>query len=274
MLLSIMPYTYSYLWGGLLGGTIGALLGRLIRTNLLRWILAFAMLGMISSVMFDYLEPSDTIKVYSEIKFFIPVFTIIGGLIGELIRRKDSSNKWHWIPAFSLLGAFGASISQIRGQILILIPIGLILGAVAWQVTNSKTRWVLAFSLFVAMLSSWILLSNLALSSYISHIVTFVLGGFVAMVASLKIDNNDTRWILNLTMVGAMLGSLSKWSDAWSPLTLFLGLIIGGVTVWLILSLKIHKVVVFMILAVLALCWVVAGWNIVSFWENLPPCCI
>ncbi len=274
MFFDLMPVTYSYLWGGFLGGIIGALLGRLIHNNFLRWVLIFAMLGMISSVMLDYLEPSGIIKVYPEIKFFIPVFTIIGGLIGELIRRKDSSNNWHWIPAFSLLSAFGASISQIRGQILILIPIGLTLGAVAWQVANPKTRWILVFSLFVAMLSSWILLSNLALSSYINHIVVFVLGGFIAIVASLKIDNNDMRWILNLAMVGAMLGSLSKWSGAWSSLTLFLGLIIGGLTAWLILSLKIHKVVVFMILAVLALCWVVAGWNIVSFWENLPPCCI
>ena len=274
MLLDILLPTYSYLQGGLFGGIIGALLGLLIRNNSLRWLMAFSMLGLISSVMFSYLEQFGAVKVHSEIKFFIPTFAIMGGVIGELIRQQEGLNNWHWIPAFCLLGAVAASISQIRGEVLILIPIGLVLGAVVWHVTTPKTRWMLALSLFGAMLSSWTLLSNLSLSSFSSHIVIFALGGIVAMAVSWKMDDNDTRWILILTMVGAMFGSFFKWLSDWPPSTLFLGLAIGGVTAWLILYLKIHKVAVFMILAVVALCWIATGWYIVSSWVNLPPCCI
>jgi hypothetical protein len=151
MLLDILPPTYSYLQGGLFGGIIGALLGLLIRNNSLRWIMTFAMLGMISSVMFSYLEQFDAVRVYSEIKFFIPAFAIIGGVIGELIRQQEGLKNWRWVPAFSLLGVVAASISQIRGEVLILAVIGLVLGAIAWQVTNVKMRWTLAFALFGAI---------------------------------------------------------------------------------------------------------------------------
>ncbi len=267
---SIIPPVYSYLFGGLLGAITGGLLGWQIRNDFLRWILAFAMLGMIGSALFAYLEATRELKVYAEIKFFIPIFTIIGSLIGELIRRKDSSNNWYWVPAFALLGASGALISQMRGEILLLIPMGLLIGAVAWQVTNPKTRWVLALSLFCATMSSWTLLSNVALSSHASHIVTFALSGTLATAISWKIDNNDTRWVFTLALVGAMFGSLLQWSSIVSSSTLLLGAAIGTITIWLILSLNIPKAVIFMTLGILALCWIVVLWDIINFWENIP----
>lgn len=271
MFFDIAPPTYSYLQGGLLGGMIGALLGLLIHNNSLRWLITFSIVGMISSAMFASLGKLGPVRVYSEIKFFIPTFIIIGGLIGELVRRKEGFNNWRWIPTFSLLGAIGASISQIRGQLFIL-TVSLVLGAVVWQVTNTKIRWTLAFTSFGAMLS-WMLLSDdfSTRLSFDGTITVFVLGGIVAAIIGWSIDDTKTRWILTLTMVGAMCGSMLNWFSNSTPLTLFVGLMIGGAIALAIIPLKIRGLLAFMCFTALNLCWIAISWHIIRIWERMSP---
>lgn len=272
MLLDILPPTYSYLQGGLFGGMLGALLGWLIRNNSLRWLMTFSMLGLISSVMFSTLEQFDAVRVHSEIKFFIPAFIIIGGLIGDLIRRKDSPNNWHWIPAFSLLGAVTASISQIRGEVQTLIVIGLVLGAIVWQVTNVKMRWTLAFAIFGAMLS-WLLLSDsfATRSSFDSAAIIFAIGGIVATAVSWSIDDSNIRWVLTFAMIGGMCGSMLNWFSNSFPLTLLVGLTISGVVALVVIPLKIRDQIAFIGFAALGLCWIAAVWHFIRFWERVSP---
>lgn len=263
----ILPLTN--LTHGYVSACIGALIGVFGKSNTIRWVASFTLLGVFCVyILWSYsniFRGMGELTFHRDIFVFAPLFALIGLLGSGVFRYQTNNADWRWLIVFPLIGIGAAVLYQSRGVILWMVILGSICGGVLWYITNPRLHWVFLFAGVGFIFTSIMLVVGYSRGyNFLVISLGTITGGLVGWFA----QNRNINWIIALSMIGILAGGgVETIYLSWGLLPIVIGGLSGSVIGLILQAHRYREIFAFVIFGGIFFCSIKLSWDTMRFLE-------